>query len=120
MKSDESISWSSEGGLHGPTRNFEVAGTCYSTHAGITTSAIANPSSLRAPQKSGINECLIRSHLTWRRKQQLLPLLVVCGLVLQFLGAHQSIRRLLDSELPFSGIASTIEDRDDYDMIILN
>jgi hypothetical protein len=31
-----------------------------------------------------------------------------------------SIRRLLDSELPFSGIASSIEDRDDYDMIILN
>ena len=31
-----------------------------------------------------------------------------------------SIRRLLDSELPFSGIASSIEDRNDYDMVILN
>ena len=31
-----------------------------------------------------------------------------------------SIRPLLDSELPFSGIASSIEDRNDYDMVILN
>ena len=31
-----------------------------------------------------------------------------------------SIRRLLDSELPFGGIASSIENRDDYDMIMLN